>query len=147
MSLRESESGDSLGGPRVSGRLVALPDKFVRVPNTSQVLVGSRHVHTLWLIFERSFSHPSGSLARVFLIADSSVLDGNRLPHWGQPCGLSTPARVDLRGGPTDRLEPACGCNSSAPSINSCGIASLILLCFCSCIALPRIGHRGTTPG
>jgi len=47
-------------------------------------------------------------------MADSSILDGNRWPHWGQFCGLSTPAKVDLRGGPPERLEPACGCNSSA---------------------------------
>src|SRR5260370_37667253 len=59
-------------------------------------------------------------------MADSSILDGNRWPHWGQFCGLSTPARVDLRGGPPDRLEPACGCNSSARSINSYDIAGLI---------------------
>src|SRR2546422_440659 len=32
-------------------------------------------------------------------MADSSILDGNRWPHWGQFCGLSTPARVDLRDG------------------------------------------------
>src|SRR5882762_5162232 len=119
--------------------LVGFPDKFVPVPNTCHVLVGSRQVHTLWLIFERSFSHPSGSWARVFLIADSSILDGNRLPHRGQPCGLSTPARVDLRGGPPDRLEPGCGCNSSAPFINSCGIAGLILLLHLSSIALPHM--------
>jgi hypothetical protein len=92
-------------------------------------LVGGRHVHTLWLIFVRSFSHPSGSLARVFLIADPSILDGNRFPHWGQPSGLSTPTRVDLRGGPPDRLEPACGSNSSSPAINSYNIVGLILLC------------------
>src|SRR5229473_2472077 len=60
-------------------------------------------------------------------MADSSILDGNRWPHWGQFCGLSTPARVDLRGGPSERLEPACGCNSSARSINSYDIAGLIL--------------------
>src|ERR1700679_3771983 len=63
-------------------------------PKTRQVLVDSRHIHTLWLIFVRRLLHPSGSLARVFLIADSSILDGNRLPHWGQPCGLSPPASV-----------------------------------------------------
>ena len=60
-------------------------------------------------------------------MADSSILDGNRWPHWGQFCGLSTPARVDLRGGPPERLEPACGCNSSARSINSYDTAGLIL--------------------
>src|SRR2546429_6799020 len=60
-------------------------------------------------------------------MADSSILDGNRWPHWGQFCGLSTPARVDLRGGPPERLEPACGCNSSARSINSYDISGLIL--------------------
>ncbi len=60
-------------------------------------------------------------------MADSSILDGNRWPHWGQFCGLTTPARVDLRGGPPERLEPACGCNSSARSINSYDTAGLIL--------------------
>src|SRR2546427_978006 len=44
-----------------------------------------------------------GALARVFLMADSSILDGNRLPHRGQFCGLRTPARVVLRGGPPDK--------------------------------------------
>src|SRR5439155_23107931 len=74
-----------------------------------------------------SRSHSSGSLARVFLMADSSILDGNRWPHWGQFCGLSTPARVDLRGGLPDRLEPVCGCNSSVRSINSYDIAGSIV--------------------
>src|SRR5205807_9831988 len=74
-----------------------------------------------------SRSHSSASLARVFLMADSSIVDGNRWPHWGQFCGLSAPARVDFRGGPPERLEPACGCNSSARSINSYDIADLIL--------------------
>src|SRR5437867_9478573 len=60
-------------------------------------------------------------------MADSSILDGNRLPHRGQFCGLRTPARVVLRGGPPDRLEPACGSNSSASSKNSYDIAGLIL--------------------
>ena len=45
----------------------------------------------------------------------------------GQFYGLSTPAKANLRGGPPDRLEPACGCNSSARSINSYDIAGLIL--------------------
>ena len=88
----------------------------------------SKHVQTLWLIFLLSFFHSSGALARVFLMADSSILDGNRLPHRGQSCGLSTPARVDLRGGPP-RLEPAFGSSSSAHSLNSCGIARLIYAC------------------
>src|ERR1700677_2896397 len=74
-------------------------------PKTRQVLVDSRHIHTLWLIFVRRLLHPSGSLARVFLIADSSILDGVRLPYWGQPCGLSTAARVELRGGPPARAK------------------------------------------
>ncbi len=68
-------------------------------------------------------------------MADSSILDGNRLPHRGQFCGLSTPARVDLRGGPPERLEPTCGSNSSAPSINSYHIAALILPLVLSSIA------------
>jgi len=74
-------------------------------------------------------------------MADSSILDGNRWPHWGQFCGLTTPARVDLRGGPPERLEPACGCNSSAHSINSYDTAGLILPWF--------ILHRalGLSPG
>jgi hypothetical protein len=63
-------------------------------------------------------------------MADSSILDGNRWPHWGQFCGLSAAARVDLRGGPPERLEPVCGCNSSARSINSYDMAGLILPCF-----------------
>src|ERR1700722_5400829 len=54
-------------------------------------------------------------------MADSSIFDGNRWPHWGQFCGLSTPTTVDLRGGLPDRLEPACGSNSSSRSINLCG--------------------------
>ena len=94
------------------------------------MLVGSKHVHTLLLISLRSLSHSSASLARVFLMADSSIFDGNRWPHWGQSCGLSTPTRIDLRGGLPDRLEPGCGCNSSARSINLCDIAGLILPCF-----------------
>jgi hypothetical protein len=64
-------------------------------------------------------------------MADSSILDGNRWPHRGQFCGLSTPASVDLRGGPPDRLEPACGSKSSALSVNSYDIAGLILPRFC----------------
>src|SRR5260370_25578911 len=59
-------------------------------------------------------------------MADSSILDGNRWPHWGQFCGLSTPARVDMWGGPPERLEPAFGCNSSARSINLYDISGLI---------------------
>ncbi len=43
------------------------------------------HVHTFLLIFLRIFSHSSGSLAaRAFCMADSSVLFGNRLPHFEQ---------------------------------------------------------------
>ena len=74
-------------------------------------------------------------------MADSSILDGNRLPRRGQFCGLRTPARVVLRGGPPDRLEPACGSNSSASSKNSYDIAGLILPWF--------ILHRalGLSPG
>lgn len=60
----------------------------------SGVFVGSRHVHTLSFIFPRSFSHSSGDLARVFLMADSSTLDGKRWPHRGQFCGLGTTAIV-----------------------------------------------------
>jgi hypothetical protein len=96
-----------------------------------EVLVGSRHVHTLRLIFLRTFLHSSGTLARIFLMADSSILDGNRLPHRGQFCGSSTPARVDLRGGPPERLELVCGCSSSGRSMNSYDIAGLILPWFC----------------
>src|ERR1700678_2240526 len=69
-------------------------------PKTRQVLVDSRHIHTLWLIFVRRLLHPSGTLARVFLIADSSILDGDRLPYWGQPGALSTADCVQFGGGP-----------------------------------------------
>src|SRR2546429_3727596 len=84
----------------------------------------SRRRHTRC---SRDWSSDVCSSDLVFLMADSSILDGNRWPHWGQFCGLSTPARVDLRGGSPERLEPACGCNSSARSINSYDTAGLIL--------------------
>ena len=94
----------------------------------SQVLlVGSTHVHTQINSNVRSVSHSSGCLTRISLKADSNGLSGNGLPHRGQRCGSCTPARVDLGGGPPDRLEPGCGSNSSAPSINSYGIVDLIL--------------------
>jgi len=54
----------------------------------SQVLGGSMHVQTLWLIFWRGLSHSAGALTRVFLMTDSSILEGKRLPHRGQSCGL-----------------------------------------------------------
>jgi hypothetical protein len=94
--------------------------------HASQVLlVGSWHIQTSnhMPITSRTRTHLSpGCLAlsaRSFLMVDSSCLLGNCLPHRGQRCGSCTPARVDLRGGPPDRLEPGCGSNSSAPSINS----------------------------
>jgi hypothetical protein len=93
----------------------------------NQVLVGCRQIQTLRLIFLLNLSHSSGALAQVFLMADSSILDGNRLPHRGQFFGSSIAARVDLRGGPPDRFEPGCGRNSSGSSINSYDIAGLIL--------------------
>lgn len=110
-----------------------------------QVLVGSRHEHTqrIMLIVLRTFLHSSsGTLARIFLMADSSILDGNRLPHRGQFCGSSTPARVDLRGGPPERLELVCGCSSSGRWMNSYDIAGLILPCFVTKVSATR-----STPG
>jgi len=80
-------------------------------------------------------------------MADSSILDGNRWPHWGQSCGLSTPARVDLRGGPPERVEPASGCNSSARSINPYDMAGPILHWFDLASHFRTWRHLRSTPG
>lgn len=62
--------------------------------------------YTPYSLFSRVASPIRRGLWGEFSSWRISILDGNRLPHRGQSCALSTPARVDLR---VDRLPDSNG--------------------------------------
>ena len=102
-----------------------MPDKSAnrrsyRAPLFSQVLVGCRHVHTLQLIFLRSFSHSSGLWRELF--------SWRILPFWRETAGrIGAVLRIKHTkqsrfAGPTPkRLEAACGCNSRGAFVSRDG--------------------------
>ncbi|MGH9676132.1 MAG: hypothetical protein ACRD36_03440, partial [Candidatus Acidiferrum sp.] len=59
--------------------------------------------------------------AKTRIPRDADEFDGPTGPLGG-PGGSSTPAIVDLRGGPPDREDEASGSNSKGNSWNSCGM-------------------------